>query len=90
VLAGLNDTSEETIVHASWNGATGVSSWRVLGGARSGSLTPLATIPSSGFESSTTLPKKYAYVAVQALDSSGQELGVSQTVKPIGYEASLR
>jgi Arylsulfotransferase (ASST) len=90
VLASLNNTSEETIVHASWNGATGVSSWRILGGTQSGSLTPLATIPSSGFESSTTLPKKYAYVAVQALDSSGRDLSESQTVKPISYEASLR
>jgi hypothetical protein len=90
VLASLNNTSEETIVHASWNGATGVSSWRILGGTQSGSLRPLATIPSSGFESSTTLPKKYAYVAVQALDGSGRDLSESQTVKPISYEASLR
>jgi Arylsulfotransferase (ASST) len=90
VLASLNNTGEETIVHASWNGSTGVSSWRILGGSQSGSLTPLATIPSSGFESSTTLPKKYAYVAVQALNSSGRDLSESQTVKPISYEASLR
>ena len=90
VLASLNNTSEETIVHASWNGATGVSAWRILGGTQSGSLTPLATLPSSGFESSTTLPKEYAYVAVQALDSSGRDLSESQTVKPISYEASLR
>src|SRR5256886_9503881 len=27
VLASLNTTGEETIVHASWNGATGVASW---------------------------------------------------------------
>ena len=33
VLASLNNTGEETIVHASWNGATDVSSWRVLAGA---------------------------------------------------------
>ncbi len=31
-LASLNNTGEETIVHASWNGATGVASWRVLAG----------------------------------------------------------
>jgi Arylsulfotransferase (ASST) len=90
VLAGLNDTSEETIVHASWNGATEVASWRVLAGKRAGSLTALATIPASGFESSTTLPEKYARVAVQALDSAGHVLGVSETVKPISYAASLR
>ncbi len=32
VLASLNNTGEETIVHASWNGATDVASWRVLAG----------------------------------------------------------
>ena len=50
VLAGLNDTGEETIVHASWNGATGVSSWRVLAGEQAGALTAQASIPASGFE----------------------------------------
>ena len=91
VLAALNDTGEETIVHASWNGATEVASWRVLAGKHTGSLTAQATIPAgSGFESSTTLPQKYAYVAVQALDSAGHVLGTSKTVQPISYAASLR
>ena len=35
--------------------------------------------PAGGFESSTILPAKYAYVAVQALDSAGHVLGTSQT-----------
>jgi hypothetical protein len=89
VLASLNNTGEETIVHASWNGATEVASWRVLAGKRAGSLTVQATIPASGFESSTTLPKKYADVAVQALDSAGHVLGASRTAQPISYAASL-
>jgi hypothetical protein len=89
VLADLNNTGEETIVHASWNGATEVASWRVLAGKRAGSLTMQATIPASGFESSTTLPKKYARIAVQALDASGAVLGTSTTVRVISYAASL-
>ena len=89
VLASLNDTSEETIVHASWNGATGVASWRVLAGKRTGSLTAQTTIPASGFESSTTLPKQYTRVAAQALDAAGHALGTSQTVGVISYAASL-
>ena len=64
-------------------------SWRVLAGERPGSLTARATIPVSGFESSTTLPEKYASVAVQALDSAGHVLGASPTVQPISYAASL-
>ena len=38
VVASLNDTGEETIVHASWNGASEVASWRVLAGPQAGSL----------------------------------------------------
>jgi hypothetical protein len=90
VLASLNNTGEETIVHASWNGATDVSAWRVLAGMQSGSLTAQATIPAVGFESSTTLPGKYSYVAVQALDAAGHVFGISPTVKPVGYAASLQ
>jgi Arylsulfotransferase (ASST) len=89
VLAARNNTGEETIVHASWNGATDVASWRVLAGKQTGSLTAQATIPAGGFESSTTLPARYARVAVQALDTAGHVLGTSRTVQPISYAASL-
>ncbi len=88
-LAGLNDTGEETIVHASWNGATEVASWRVLAGQRPGSLKVQTKIRAAGFESSTTLPQRYAYVAVQALDSAGRVLGTSKTVSVISYAALL-
>jgi Arylsulfotransferase (ASST) len=89
ILASLNNTGEETIVHASWNGATEVSSWRVLTGKRPGSLAVRTTVPASGFESSTILPREYAYVAVQALDSAGLPLGISKTTRVISYAASL-
>ena len=55
VLASLNNTGEETIVHASWNGASGVAAWRVLAGKGPATLSAVATIPATGFESSTTL-----------------------------------
>jgi hypothetical protein len=88
-LANLNDTGEETIVHMSWNGASEVASWRVLAGEHPGSLTTQTTIPASAFESSTTLPKKYAYAAVQALDAADHLLGGSQTAKVSTYAAAL-
>ncbi|MGA2163049.1 MAG: arylsulfotransferase family protein [Solirubrobacteraceae bacterium] len=88
-LASLNDTGEETIVHASWNGATGVATWRVLAAHRTGPLSARATMPADGFESSTTLPVKYAHVAVQALDAAGHVLGTSHTVPVSSYAASL-
>jgi hypothetical protein len=89
VLASRNDTGEATIVHASWNGATEVSSWRVLAGRHPGSLAALTTIAATDFESSTTLPQRYDYVAVRALDSAGHLLGTSKTVATISYAASL-
>jgi len=89
IVAALNNTGEETIVHASWNGATDVASWRVLAGERAGSVTAQTRIPVAGFEDSTTLPRKYAYAAVQALDTSGRPLGTSATVRVLSYAGSL-
>ena len=89
VLASRNNTGEETIVHASWNGATEVAAWRVLAGKHPGSLAPQTTIKAVDFESSTTLPERYDYVEVQALDAAGRVLGTSHTSKVISYAASL-
>jgi hypothetical protein len=89
VSANLNNTSEETIVHMSWDGASEVASWRVLAGERPEALVAKATIPASDFESSTILPKKYTYAAVQALDSAGRVLGSSRSVRVVSYAASL-
>jgi Arylsulfotransferase (ASST) len=85
VLASLNNTGEETIVHASWNGATGVASWRVLAGSSRSSLTVQATFAADRFESSTTLTRRYGYVAVVALDAAGRALGSSSPVGVITY-----
>ncbi len=89
VLANLNNTGEETIVHMSWNGASEIAAWRVRAGERPNSLTGQTVIGDSGFESSTILPKKYAYAEVQALDSAGHMLSVSRPVRVISYSASL-
>jgi hypothetical protein len=89
VLASLNTTSEETIVHASWNGATEVAAWRVLAGKRSGPLSVQATITARGFETATTLPVAYTRVQVQALDAAHGVLGTSPTAQVISYAASL-
>jgi arylsulfotransferase ASST len=89
VLANLNNTGEETIVHMSWNGASEVASWRVLAGEHPGSLTARTTISASAFESSTILPKRYAYAAVQALNATGKVLGSSKPAKLSTYAAAL-
>ncbi|MHB8234956.1 MAG: arylsulfotransferase family protein [Solirubrobacteraceae bacterium] len=68
-------------VAVSWNGATEVASWRVLAGAASSSLAPVATAPKAGFQTTLTAQTAGPYVAVQALDGSGSVLGTSATVK---------
>jgi hypothetical protein len=90
LVASLNNTGEETIVHMSWNGATEVASWRVLAGTDAGSLAARATVAANSFESSTILPKKYPYVAVQALDAAGNVLAGTPPARTISYEAALR
>ena len=89
VLADLDETGEETIIHASWNGATDVSSWRVLAGKGSAALAAQTVIPTSGFESSTILPAKFTRAAVQALDSAGHVLATSATTAVTSFAASL-
>jgi Arylsulfotransferase (ASST) len=69
-----------TVLYASWNGATGISSWRVLAGSTPTSLKPLgASTPKNGFETAISLPGGFAasYVAVEALDASGAVMGAS-------------
>jgi hypothetical protein len=68
-------------VYASWNGATQVASWRVLGGSSSKTLAPVAAAPRGGFETTLLTPGAEAYVAVQALDASGAVLGTSKVIK---------
>jgi Arylsulfotransferase (ASST) len=69
-------------VYASWNGATGVSAWRVLVGSSRASLKAVAEGARTGFETAIRLPAGTTgpYVAVQALGSAGQVLGSSAAV----------
>ncbi len=67
------------VVYASWNGATLVSSWRVLAGSSPTDLAPAAQAVRSGFETAIPLPSGAPgpYMEVEALDASGRSLGVS-------------
>lgn len=78
-VATSTDGTNET-VYASWNGATDVARWRVLGGTSSKSLAPVAVAPAEGFETSVSIVST-PYVAVQALASSGRVLASSKTVR---------
>jgi hypothetical protein len=66
------------VVYASWNGATQVAGWRVLGGARPGRLRGLGLIHArTGFETVVRLHGQPRYLAVQALTAGQRLLGTS-------------
>ncbi len=68
-------------VQTSWNGATSVASWRVLAGASTSALTPLASVAKSGFQTSATVTTSGTYIQTQALDANGNVLGASPTIR---------
>ena len=69
-------------VYASWNGATEVASWRVLAGASPTNLAEVAVAERTGFETEIEAATDAAYVAVEALDASGNVIGASEAVQP--------
>ena len=69
-------------VYASWNGATQVASWRVLGGTTAEHLTPLgAPVRKTGFETTMRVRTNDTYLAVEALDARGRVLAQSAAVR---------
>jgi hypothetical protein len=64
-------------VYASWNGATQVATWEVLGGPSAASLQPLRSAARAGFETRIPVPNRTAFVAVRAKDAAGTILGTS-------------
>lgn len=67
-------------IYASWNGATGVASWRVLGGATATTLGPVAAALTGGFETAIPVAGAIRDFAVQALGPAGEVLGSSHTI----------
>jgi hypothetical protein len=67
-------------VWASWNGATQVARWQVVGGVIGNHLTPIAAVAKRGFETAMTLRSTQPYLAVEALDGQGHVLARSAVV----------
>jgi EmrB/QacA subfamily drug resistance transporter len=67
-----------TIVYASWNGATQVRSWRVLGETGGGAPANLASAAKAGFETAIPVSQSYRSFRVQALDAHGRAIGTSR------------
>ena len=81
IAAKAANANGPVTVYASWNGATQVTSWRVLAGPSAAALAPVATAADAGFETAIATPAHEAYVAVQALEASGAVLSTSRTIK---------
>jgi Arylsulfotransferase (ASST) len=73
-------TTDGTAVYASWNGATEVAVWDVLAGSQAEALVSLGKVARSGFESAIEIEAAAGFVAVRALNATGQEIGRSETV----------
>jgi hypothetical protein len=69
-----------TTVHAIWNGATEVTRWIVVGGARPASLWPLGSAAWNGLDTAVTLTTEAEHVAVVAEDAGGRLIGRSLPV----------
>ncbi len=67
----------DTTVYASWNGATGVSSWKVFGRTSSGAMALVAWYDRGGFETAMPVPSGYTSFKLQALDASRHVIGTS-------------
>ena len=73
-------SSSGATVYASWNGASELARWLVLGGASADQLAPLGQAMVAGFETAITVSPPTAYIAVSACDATGAVLATSQTV----------
>jgi hypothetical protein len=74
-------TRGRTLIWASWNGATAVASWRVLGGPGETTLKPLGSGERIGFETRLDVAAAPHVVRVQALDRDEKVLGTSAAVQ---------
>jgi hypothetical protein len=81
IAASTAGAGKPVTVYASWNGATEVTSWRLLAGPSPAQLTPVTNATKDGFETTLTTPAPETYVAVQALSDTESVLGTSATIE---------
>jgi arylsulfotransferase ASST len=78
---GTRTSKGKTTVYASWNGSTELARWQVLGGSSPSKMSVIASANKSAFETPIRLRSSAAYLAVQALDSSGKVLAHTKPIK---------
>ena len=81
VAARREARTGNTVVYASWNGATEVSGWRVEAGAEHDQLRPVGVATRRGFETVIPLQSVVRYGSVTALDRVGRPLKRSPIIR---------
>ncbi len=81
VAANRDPQSARTVLYASWNGATRVTSWQVEAGSEQDRLRPLGFAQSQGFETVIPVESSHRYAAVTALDRTGRRLKRSRVIR---------
>ncbi|MGN6167560.1 MAG: arylsulfotransferase family protein [Solirubrobacteraceae bacterium] len=71
----------QTLLFASWNGATEYSHWLVYAGRRPGALRPVGVAKRRGFETVIPLGTSAGYFRVTALDAHDRRLASSETAR---------
>jgi hypothetical protein len=79
-IAAIAEETTKATVYVSWNGATAVAAWQILAGPDPDHLSPIHSLPKTGFESSITVHTTERHIAARALDATGIVLGTSATV----------
>jgi hypothetical protein len=80
-IATEGDATGGAAVYVSWNGATEVRSWQVMTGNSPASLADSGSVPRGGFETAITVHPRGPYLAVRALDATGNVLATSKVVR---------
>ena len=76
----LRSGGGRTTVYVSWNGATEVARWRILGGPDASRLAPVSTVGKDGFETRATVRSTASTFAVEAVAADGTVLRRSAPV----------
>ena len=79
----------KTTVYASWDGATQVAAWKVLGGPNVKHLRVVGAKPKTGFETPIRLRRAFKVYKVEAVDSKGRVIGKSGAFPKAHAPASL-
>ncbi len=80
-IAVAKSKGDDATVYASWNGATEVKAWRVVGGINSENLKPVGgQVAKQGFETTLDVTTSDPYLAVEALAADGDVLSESAAV----------